>query len=378
VLHAASLQTALLKPHPSSLPKKPRIWEIDFLRGICIVLVVFDHFMFAWISVYQMSGGFLYTMGNPVIEEMMYTALWYWDWQVRIITRYTVIFLFLFLSGISSTFSRGQAKRFLDLAVGASLVTLATVLIMPDFPIVFGILHIMAFNVLFYFLYDLWAKKVIQPDKSCLRKILYLLPLFAVGVFLVVLGFQIPFYEVVSWGRGYGIEGWRSIEIQGDFLWPLIFMSLAFVVYLIQFARIKFLSPLLEKKCKQPKRAILISHFAAGVVIGTGLILLLTLYPIEPIRRETFDLFFGIVQGTRHFGADFYGVMPFTGVFLLGVVTGQLVYAKKNSLLPKLDKSYNRAFCFSGKYAFLIYLAHLVIIMPLVLGAALLAGYQLF
>ena len=340
------------------------------------MLVVFDHFMFAWISVYEMSGGFLYAAGHPVIEEMMYTALWYWDWQVRIITRYTVIFLFLFLSGISSTFSRGQGKRFLDLAVGASLVTLVTIIVQT--PIVFGILHIMAFNVLFYFLYDLWAKRVFQPDKSCFRKTLYLAPLFAVGVFLVVLGFQIPFYEVVGWNRGYGVQSWRSIEVQGNFLWPLIFMSLAFVVYLIQFARIKFLSPLLEKKCKQPKRAVLISHIAAGVVIGTGLILLLTLYPIEPIRRETFDLFFGIVQGTRYFGADFYGVMPFTGVFLLGVVTGQLVYAKKKSLLPKLDKSYNHAFCFSGKYAFLIYLTHLVIIMSLVLGAALLAGYQLF
>ena len=27
-------------------PRRNRIWELDFLRGVCVLLMIFDHFMF--------------------------------------------------------------------------------------------------------------------------------------------------------------------------------------------------------------------------------------------------------------------------------------------------------------------------------------------
>ncbi len=117
-----------------------RIPEIDFLRGVCIVLVVFDHIAYNMV-VYKNSGFFD----------------WYWYSDFRLWFRQFVLFLFCFLSGLSCAFSRNNWRRAGELVllwVGISLVTnllAETRWFDPgDVEINFNIIAVLALSTLIY------------------------------------------------------------------------------------------------------------------------------------------------------------------------------------------------------------------------------------
>ncbi|MBQ7385134.1 MAG: DUF1624 domain-containing protein [Ruminococcus sp.] len=68
-------------------------------------------------------------------------------------------FAFIMMCGISSTLSRSNFKRSLPILGAAFAVTLVSLFITPDAPIIFGILHLLGACVLFYsFTEKLFAK----------------------------------------------------------------------------------------------------------------------------------------------------------------------------------------------------------------------------
>ena len=86
--------------------KKPRIAEIDFIRGVLIWFVVVDHFFYDFTSWGAMRAIF------PAFQaDIMYSANFYWGWHVRIITRLMILSIFFLISGISCYFSRNNLKR---------------------------------------------------------------------------------------------------------------------------------------------------------------------------------------------------------------------------------------------------------------------------
>jgi uncharacterized membrane protein len=115
---------------------RSRIWEIDFLRGASIILMVGYHLLY---DLGEMVGlpsflGFSTNLASRgwVIAQLFFAGL------------------FVVLSGISSTLSRGNVRRALRLLAVALLVTAATYVFDSSSAILFGILHCLAVSILIY------------------------------------------------------------------------------------------------------------------------------------------------------------------------------------------------------------------------------------
>ncbi len=174
--------------------KKKRVWELDFIRGICILLMVFDHLMFnfAWLVPQAVNFN---AVKHPFFTQMARFSFDYWEGTLRMVVRSIVVFLFLFLSGISCAFTRSNAGRLRKMAIAAGLVTIVTYSVDAvanlGISIAFGILHILAFSLLLYMVMKLF----------CPRREFYM----AVGALLIIGGLYLPH------GNGT-IPFWRWLE----------------------------------------------------------------------------------------------------------------------------------------------------------------------
>ncbi len=123
-----------------------RVIELDLLRGVAVLLMILDHFMFdLW--------GLLPTFFRTYPENIADFAMKYWDWDVRTAIRTVVLFIFFSLTGVCSSFSRSNLKRGGKLMAVAMLLTLFTFIIgkIADYrnlTIVFGVLHCIALSLL--------------------------------------------------------------------------------------------------------------------------------------------------------------------------------------------------------------------------------------
>lgn len=123
-----------------------RIIELDILRGIAVVLMMFDHLMYDFIGILPM-------VFKDYPFDLYYYAQAYWNWDVRIIVRYFILFIFLGISGICCSFSKSNLSRGIKLMIFAMLLTLATNIIGrfindPDLMITFGVLHCIALSLI--------------------------------------------------------------------------------------------------------------------------------------------------------------------------------------------------------------------------------------
>jgi len=123
--------------------KKKRIEIIDGLRGLAVSLMVIHHMLY---NLAAFLGAPWWFYSNPVFDFLQ--AIF--------------IGVFLFLSGVSSRFSRSNIKRgviALALAVGISAVTYVI-----QMPIWFGILHLLGFCMIFFGvtqkLWDVMPRKI--------------------------------------------------------------------------------------------------------------------------------------------------------------------------------------------------------------------------
>ena len=118
--------------------RKERIVIIDALRGLAVVLMVIHHFLYNCV---YFLGAPKWLFSNPVFDVL----------------HYIFAGLFIFLSGVSSRFSRGNIKRGL-IAIALSIV-ISAVTYYIEMPIWFGVLHLLGFSMLFFGLTrKLWDK----------------------------------------------------------------------------------------------------------------------------------------------------------------------------------------------------------------------------
>jgi uncharacterized membrane protein len=246
--------------------KETRIWEVDFLRGFSIIMMVWDHLMYD-------------------LKSIPYWFANYGEFERPAIAWLHFVFVafFLVVSGISFTFSRSNLKRGLKFLLFAVLISVVTMgidaLTGLGIGVFFGIIHMFAFGTLItWALRKLWNNDVFM---------------LTVGVAVVVVGV---------------LFAWRDVPAYGSVTW---------------------------------------------------------------------DNFFPIMIGTAAFGADHFGILPYTGVIMIGTVVGNLFYKSRQSLIPKLDGAWNKPFCYAGRHTLFIFVTHQIILVALVFLIGYLAGYHI-
>ncbi len=134
---------------------KKRIWELDFLRGFSIILMVFDHMMYDLMNMSVYFKNFT-AINLPAFNWLQETAVKYWIWDIRTFVHYFIIAIFLLVSGISFTFSRNNLKRGTKFLVVALLISLFTYVFQitsgDNTFILIGIIHMYALTTLLTFL----------------------------------------------------------------------------------------------------------------------------------------------------------------------------------------------------------------------------------
>jgi len=107
-----------------------RIWEVDFLRVVAIVLMVIFHTV--------------YDLNEFVSINIDYLrGFWYWEGKVSAL-------LFIFLSGISSGFSKNTVKRGITVLLFAMIITLFSYIFFREQYIRFGILHFLGTGMILF------------------------------------------------------------------------------------------------------------------------------------------------------------------------------------------------------------------------------------
>lgn len=135
-------------------PKK-RIWEIDFVRGFLIFFVIFDHLMWDISDLGQYFhtsfGKAIYTFSLEYYNALRYETVL---GNLRELTRYSFVMLFVFVSGVSSQLSKNNLSRGLKLLsfslVFSVVVEIAGRIESSIAPIWFNVIHVIAICILVY------------------------------------------------------------------------------------------------------------------------------------------------------------------------------------------------------------------------------------
>ncbi len=265
--------------------KNKRIWELDFLRGFAILLMVFDHLMYdlAHLNDYfssnftQIDIGFFNSL-NQLGET-------YWSSGLRFWGHYVFVAIFLLVSGISFTFSKNNLSRsvkMLLVALGISIVTIILDAVTGmNLIIVMGVIHMYALSTFLTYL----IRKVIKSD----------LVVLLIGLGIIIWGFELEFWN-----------------LSGRYLSSVSFSDIP-----------------------------------------------------------------GLLLGTKAYGVDYFSLVPYAGVIMIGTVIGNRMYAQKVTLFPQARITEKNIVVLSGKYSIYIFLLHQIVLFILMFVVMSIFGYSL-
>jgi uncharacterized membrane protein len=181
------------------MKKYIRIWEIDFLRGIAILLMVFFHL------IYDLNVFFKL----PVVYQ---EGIVYYTGKVA-------ASLFITIAGLSCCLSRNNLKRGLVLIGLGLMITLITFIAAPDSNIVFGILHFLGVSILAYCIFrNLAAWKLLALGTLFIIAGPYVSGIDMPNNFLVPLGL---FKKDFSSADYYPLVPWFGLFLYGMALFKL-------------------------------------------------------------------------------------------------------------------------------------------------------------
>lgn len=174
------------------MDKRKRIYILDEIRGICIILMIIYHSLYNLTHIFNFNIPFFYSNTMEII-------------------RLSFVFTFIVIAGIMCNYSRNNLKRGLICFGSGMIITIFTKIFIPEQYISFGILHFMGISMIIYFILE-----------KVLNKIFYLY-----GIFFSILFFILS-YKVNN--RIIGIPSVFTVSIPNplyntEFLFPLGFAS---------------------------------------------------------------------------------------------------------------------------------------------------------
>lgn len=293
-------------------PKKnKRVWEIDFIRGVAILGMVVDHFIFDLSDMQDFFCNFS-QVNNPFFNTLQRSLAHYYN-DPPFIRQYfhNLAVLFFILCGISCTFSHNNFRHAGKIFLATLIIDSATYIIFHityavnpsgafDFRILFGVLFSLAMGTL--------AVALIQliPHHKWI--------LLGLGLSIITYGVLISYLYVLPQQNAMpknGTEVWYSILKLFD------------------------------------------THFYMGLSNPAS---------APTVFEKIFGLdvkhFFLSMIGLIDVGSDYFSTLPWIGFTLIGAFIGETAYKDKKSLLPKLDGKWHHFFDWVGSKTIWIYLFH--------------------
>lgn len=135
--------------------KKNRIWEIDFLRGFSVLLMVCDHLLYDFTMLRGMFGNYSSHSSNIAPALYNFGVWWYYNSDIRSVLHVIFVSVFCLLVGVSCSFSRSNPKRAGQLFLVSLIFSAVTfgayyLFDISSIYIVFGILNLFCVSILVY------------------------------------------------------------------------------------------------------------------------------------------------------------------------------------------------------------------------------------
>lgn len=326
------METALIDGYLLHLPlrtmkkKAKRIFEIDLLRGLLIIMMVVDHLAYDF---GQLAPSFFLVSDAPqALRDLIEWCYNYWYEAWRINFRYAVIALFFILSGLSTYLSRNSIKRgMVVLGFGAIISIFSyflSITLKSDLFIFFGIILCLGLAIITYSLFRTLIIKMTKSKTFWLWTSLFLAILFT--------------------GVGY----WMRLEVATV---PVDAQNWWFIIN-------GRMTPTINSYR-------IIQGVFTPIVYGL-------------------DVKLDIVLGRLWYGVDWAGLFPYLGYTFFGGFLGELLYAQKKSLIFKREsvvwhpvEKVFRPLTFIGSKTIYIYLLHQVVLAALTALIFILLGIPL-
>lgn len=223
----------------AATPKRQRIWEIDFVRGLMILFVVWDHFMWD----VHFVGAHDYNTG--LFQWLYELSTKYYAGSLRATTHDTFVTMFVLTSGVSCSFSRSNGKRALKMMAVAIFLSAATyaisAIVNDELTVYFNVIHVVALSVTLYTAIEwIWARCTKNWQKN----------IFGVAMFVIVMTALVAGYCAKNMAYThwtdllFGKSEWRTEVINkfkydsGDYLaffpdfgWFLVGAFLGRIIY---------------------------------------------------------------------------------------------------------------------------------------------------
>ncbi len=185
-----------------------RVWELDFLRGLALFLMLFDHLMFDF-SILESFFTNFYSDAPELLWRFKESGWWWFnESSLRLAGHYTFATVFLLVTGISYSLSKDNGVRCLRLWCMATVLSLATAIIdsivYMDATIYFGVLQCMALGLTLILLID----KLIKNNYA----------LLVVGAAIVIVGFAIKWYEMPWYSVSYVQDASTFMDVMLGFV----------------------------------------------------------------------------------------------------------------------------------------------------------------
>ena len=135
-----------------------RIHEVDLIRGILIMIVILDHLFWFF------KSNFLTWFGDS--NAVYQFTNFYWTSNARQIIRQIVLFLFVFISGVSCSFSRNNWKRAAKMILVWGILSIVSNIAdkalnegKGTWIVDFNVIGVLAWSVLIYCFFQNWSYK---------------------------------------------------------------------------------------------------------------------------------------------------------------------------------------------------------------------------
>ena len=340
---------------PKKVKDYNRIWEIDFLRGIAIWGMMFDHFMYDFYDMFDMMFvdtryGWLYTMQKFASE--------YWVNDVRVFFRLFGVALFVTLCGVSAHFSKNNFKRSFGLIILGGFISLVSIVIAK-------MTGVAEYQILISTLTSIGVCLLIYSTTSLIFKLIFNKKYWkwvALGVFVV---------GTVVWTI-VACKNYLSHENTTQRMWRRIFY-----IYNSHSADLMTWGDIPN-----------FNRYQCGWITSGG---------YSAIHG---DDWWRVILGLKGFGVDWLGLFPYLNYIFLGGFIGEFVYKDRKSIIRlfyrkedtklrgieylrspqgQLNAHMNKVLAgvaYPGRHTLFVYVFHQPIFILIMYPIILLSGYQ--